>query len=238
MSSVFFRRPVRLSNSVPLISFTFDDFPKSALAIGGAILKRYGARGTYYVSLGLMNQNYATGPAFSSNDLKLLMDEGHELGCHTYGHCDAWQTKPSVFEDSILQNKTALAALLPGTLLKTMSYPIDYPRPGSKRRTAKHFACCRGGGQRINAERTDLNFLNAHIIEQSRGDFASIQRVIDQNREARGWLIFATHDIADSHTAYGCSPDLFEKTVKSAVNSGARIMTVANACEAITRKTV
>lgn len=38
----------------PTVSFTFDDFPKSALSAGGAILKQHGPRGTYYAVMGLM----------------------------------------------------------------------------------------------------------------------------------------------------------------------------------------
>ena len=37
-----FKGPVTLRNRVPLISFSFDDFPRSAYEAGGAILKTYG----------------------------------------------------------------------------------------------------------------------------------------------------------------------------------------------------
>src|SRR5687768_3502481 len=107
------RRPITLGNRVPLISFTFDDFPKSALRTGGAILKRHGLRGTYYASLGLMGTQGPTGEIFSREDLAILSEEGHELGCHTFGHCNAWTTKPGHFEASIFQNKSAFDKLLP-----------------------------------------------------------------------------------------------------------------------------
>ncbi|MBZ5623491.1 MAG: polysaccharide deacetylase family protein [Acidobacteriia bacterium] len=74
----------------PLISFTFDDFPRSALHTGGAILNRSGLAGTYYACLGLMGGETATGKLFNADDLKILIDRGHELGCHTYSHCHSW----------------------------------------------------------------------------------------------------------------------------------------------------
>src|ERR1700747_1049840 len=66
----FFRRPVAIRTNRPLISFTFDDFPQSALFVGGAILKRFGLRGTYYVSLGLAGQDSPSGRIVSSDQLK------------------------------------------------------------------------------------------------------------------------------------------------------------------------
>ena len=47
-----FTRPVAIPSQKPFISFTFDDFPRSAWLTGGAILERFGVRGTYYASLG------------------------------------------------------------------------------------------------------------------------------------------------------------------------------------------
>jgi len=81
-----YRRPFLLRNDVPNISFTFDDFPRSALLTGGAILSRYGVRGSYYASLGLMGKQAPTGTIFVAEDLQRLLAQGHELGCHTFDH--------------------------------------------------------------------------------------------------------------------------------------------------------
>jgi hypothetical protein len=49
------RRHVTMQNDRPLISFTFDDFPRSALFTGGALLERYGvATQAYSYSTTLM----------------------------------------------------------------------------------------------------------------------------------------------------------------------------------------
>ena len=47
------RRLVQTHNTEPLISFTFDDFPRSALSTGGRILEEFGAVGTYLQLIGL-----------------------------------------------------------------------------------------------------------------------------------------------------------------------------------------
>lgn len=233
MSHFLFKRSLDMRSTDPFISFTFDDFPRSALLTGGPILKAYGIAGTYYASLGLMRRHTAVGEIFFPEDLKDLLAQGHELGCHTYAHLHPWETKPNIFEESIIQNKRALGELLPGVDFKTFSYPFQYPRPKTKRRVAKHFVCCRRGGQRFNAGIIDLNLLDGYFLERSRETPLSVKSLIDQNRRAKGWLIFATHDICDSPTRYGCTPFFFEQIVRYSVDSGARILPVFKAWEAI-----
>src|SRR6266705_4833477 len=137
-----FRRPFVLSTQAPIISFTFDDFPRSALLTGGAILKRFGLRGTYYASFGLMGKKAPTGHIFLPEDIGVLLEQEHELGCHTFAHCHAWETKPIVFEQAVVENRLALERLFPGASFKTFAYPISPPRPQSKRTVAHYFACC------------------------------------------------------------------------------------------------
>src|SRR6266566_3501671 len=108
VSSLLFRRPVAIRNTVPLISFTFDDFPSSALLTGGSILERYAVAGTYYASLGLMGKPSPVGTIFSPEQLEQLLARGHELGCHTFAHCHSWETRPSAFEESIIENRRAI----------------------------------------------------------------------------------------------------------------------------------
>lgn len=227
------RRPFVIDSDIPFISFTFDDFPRSALITGGAILKRFGLSGTYYASLGLMGKVAPVGAIFVPEDLNLLLKEGHELGCHTFDHCDAWETEPCSFENSIVENQRALNNLVPGASFQTLSYPITVPRPQTKNRAGKHFVCCRCGGQTFNAGKVDLNYLSAYFLEKTRDDPEKAKELIEQNRRARGWLIFATHDICANPSPFGCSPEFFEDIVKCAVNSGAQILPVIQVWEAL-----
>lgn len=232
-AKLLFTRPLAISSEVPIISFTFDDFPRSAFLTGGAILKRFGLAGTYYASFGLMGSQAPTGSIFVVDDLRALLEQGHELGCHTFGHCHSAETKTEAFENSIFENRLALQKLLPGVLFKTFSYPISPPRPLTKQRVAKHFFCCRGGGQTFNVGTTDLNYLNAYFLEQSKGNVDSVKNLIEQNRRARGWLILATHDVCDAPTPFGCTPGFFGDIVQYAVSSGARVLPVIQAWKAL-----
>jgi len=230
---LLFRRPFTINTSTPVISFTFDDFPRSALWTGGAILQSFGLAGTYFTSFGLMGKQAPTGTMFLDEDVQALLKQGHELGCHTFGHCHSGDTLPQAFEDAVIQNRQALSTLVPGASFHSFSYPISDPRPQNKQRVSKYFACCRCGGQTFNVGQADLNYLSAFFLEQSRENPEAIRNLIDQNQKARGWLIFATHDICETPTPWGCTPELFAGIVRYAVDSGARILPVFQAWEAL-----
>src|SRR5882762_10159051 len=213
----------------PLISFTFDDFPRSAIRTGGTILNRFGLAGTYYAALGLVDKLTPSGQIFSVDDLQVLFEQGHELGCHTFAHCDSWGTPTEVFEQSLVDNREALHRHFPDIDFRTFAYPISLPKPKTKARTSEYFVSCRGGGQRFNVGQIDLNQLSAYFLEKTRDNIQAIKDIIDENRRACGWLIFATHDIAKNHTPFGCTPEFFQSVVQYAVSSGAEIVPVAEA---------
>jgi peptidoglycan/xylan/chitin deacetylase (PgdA/CDA1 family) len=222
-----------MRNNRPLISFTFDDFPRSALFAGGEILNQNGACGTYYASLGLMGQDAPTGPIFQESDLHLLVGQRHELGCHTFSHLHAYKTPPDVFEASILRNVETLAKILPGVTMETLSYPIGNPRVETKRRAAKYYRACRAGGQTLNKSTLDLCFVSAFFLEQSEGDADAIARLIDQTCVANGWLVFATHDVDPAPTRFGCTPSFFKDVVRRASESGAAILPFSTALKEV-----
>ena len=244
---VLFRRQLSVRTPVPLISFTFDDFPRSAFLNASAILGRYGILGTYYVSLSLAGKESQMGPMYQTEDLKELARLGHELGCHTFGHCHSWNTHPDIYEKAILDNQQALNEVIPGTAFQTFSYPFSGPRLPVKQVAGRHFLCCRGGGlragrfflrhhaggQTFNSGTTDLNLLCAFFLEQSRENPEAVKRLIDQNAQARGWLIFATHDVCERPSRFGCTPDFLEQVVQWSLESGARLLPVVEALEVL-----
>lgn len=227
------KRPLSIHLQRPLISFTFDDFPRSALTTGGAILNRYGLAATYYTALSLAGTDGPSGPLYQLCDLKSALENGHELGCHTFAHCHSWDTRSEQFEDSVVQNQAALSRLIPGAKFQSFSYPMAEPRPGTKRRMAKHFLACRGGGQTFNAGTADLNQLSAFFLEKSRDSLQHVRDLVERNRERRGWLIFATHDVGPNPSPYGCTAGFFEEVVRTSINSGAEILPVVKALETI-----
>jgi len=244
---VLFRRRLAVRTALSLISFTFDDFPRSAFLEAGSILRRYGILGTYYVSLSLMGKQSHLGPMYEAEDLRELVHLENELGCHTFGHCHSWNTSPDVYERAILENQQALTEVLPGASFETFAYPHSAPRLAVKKVAGRYFRCCRGGGmkagrylhrhaaggQTFNWGVTDLNYLCAFFLEKSRDNPEAVKSLIDQNARARGWLIFATHDICADPSLFGCTPDFFELVVQWSLESGARVLPVVKALEVV-----
>jgi peptidoglycan/xylan/chitin deacetylase (PgdA/CDA1 family) len=231
-----FRKPTTLRLDQPLVSFTFDDFPRSALLTGGRLLEDVQAAGTYFASFGLMGKSAPTGEIFLEHDLPHLFRGGHELACHTFDHFPAWETPTAPYIAAVERNLQALGHLTPQRQFRTHSFPISFPRPLTKRWLNRRFKACRGGGQTINLNVLDLGHLNSFFIEQSRENTNGIQRIIEENAQRVGWLIFSTHDVADHPTPYGCTPALFARILEWTVASGARITTVDGALTRIRSK--
>ena len=55
------RRPLTTAPPRPMLSFTFDDAPLSAVQAGAQVLEARGVRGTYYVAAGLAGQEAPMG---------------------------------------------------------------------------------------------------------------------------------------------------------------------------------
>ncbi|MDP3068887.1 MAG: polysaccharide deacetylase family protein [Opitutaceae bacterium] len=232
MAKWFAKRPWTVPADRPVISFTFDDFPRSALTQGGAMLEQHGLAATYYSSFGLMGRTIETGLIFNQNDIPRLFRGGHELGCHTYDHCPAWETPPADYLASVHRNAAALAALAGERGFETHSYPISYPRPATKRGLGRIFSGCRFGGQVRNTGIVDLNCLASFFLEQCGENIGSVERIIGETVDSGGWLIFSTHDVEQAPTRYGCTPVFFERVVACAVRSGAAILPVSQALTA------
>jgi hypothetical protein len=175
-----------------------------------------------------------SGMIASRLDLLRAVEEGHELGCHTFDHKDPWETAPHLFQMSVHENRQALEDLLPGTAFASFAFPLCEPRQATKQRVGRLFKCCRGGGQAFNCGSADLNLLKAFFIDRRiKASIGPVKRLIDRNTECGGWLIFATHDVDENPSPYGCTKEYFKEVVAYAANSGSLILPVGKACEQI-----
>ena len=229
----FSRRDASLFSEVPLISFTFDDFPRSALTVGGSILRTYEARGTYYVASGLMNIVNVQGVHFSEDDLKLLLVEGHELGTHTYSHVSSCSVTLKKYIGDVIKANSFVEQVVNETCKLNFCYPFGHVTLAAKQKIGELHSSCRSTLCGINQGRIDLNLLRANNLYSSTTDLGTVTELIRMNSEIGGWLIFYTHDVRDKPSPYGCTPHFFAQVVKQAVKSGARILTVAAALKEI-----
>lgn len=207
-------RPARVAWPGGAVSFTFDDFPKSALSAGGAILEKYQLRGTYYAALALAGSDGDMGRLFDADDIREADARGHELGCHTHSHLDCSQAASRAILGDIADNAAAFAALIDGFAPENFAYPFGALSLGAKHALASRFASCRGiHGGGINSGTVDLANLSSARIYHREFDEAALRGLIDRNNAIGGWLIFYTHDVAASPSRYGCTPEQLETIV-------------------------
>jgi len=211
-----------------IVSFTFDDFPKTAFTVGGAILEAQGARGTYYTALGLAETDGALGRMFDRGDVWAARERGHEIGCHTFHHLDCSRIATRKILAEIAENAAAAQGIVPDYALTNFAFPYGGISLSSKRALAHRFSSCRGIGRGVNAGMADFADLRANPVQDLPGESDSFRRLIDEARATDGWLIFYTHDVSLSPSPFGCTPKQLEAVVAHAVTSAA-VLTVRDA---------
>ncbi len=228
LSSAYSRR-IPLKNVGPMVSFSFDDFPRTALTVGGRILAHYGARGTYYAAAGLMNTTNDLGEQFLKEDLRALLDQGHELASHTFSHVSCRSVTSDRFKTEVEKGRAAIEELAGQSDSGNFAFPFGEVTLKAKKVLAGSTASSRGIWPGINGPEADLNLLRANSLYGDDDRSAQVQRLILENEQCGGWLIFYSHDVRESPSRFGCTPKLLESAVSFAAERGARILTVAEA---------
>ena len=227
------RRCVSVTNAAPIVSFSFDDFPKSAATTGATLLEARGWRGTYYASAGFAGGSNHLGRLYDVGDLHRLHRTGHEIGCHTYAHHDAARIGPLALSEEVERNARCLNLAGHHAPLRTFAFPYGEASRETKQALAGRFEALRGVRPGLNRGQADFNLLKAVALD---GGEAGLNRALHYVEEARrrgGWLIFFGHDVRDAPGTWGCTP-LFLKTVIDAVAAvGARVMTIAEAASTL-----
>jgi peptidoglycan/xylan/chitin deacetylase (PgdA/CDA1 family) len=229
LSSVH-RRVATLRNDDPIVSFSFDDFPRSAYITGGHMLEQFGARGTYYAAFGLMNTENGSGEHFRAGDLDLLLENGHELGSHTFGHVSSRTVSCAAFCDDVRKGSQAVAGVT-GVEAANFAYPFGHMTLQTKRSLAASVSSARSNIPGFNGPEVDLNMLRANRLYGNLDQAKMVEELIAENVKRKGWLIFYTHDVQPNPSAFGCTPALLELAVACAARSDCRILTVREALE-------
>jgi len=220
-----YRRPAPLGSAGPVVSFTFDDFPRSALTTGGAILEKHGARGTYYLAAGLMNGSNELGEICGEEEVHLLLKKGHELGTQTYHHNSCRSVSLSVFRRDVQQGMQAVERFA-GHNGSNFAYPYGHFTLRSKKILGPSLTSSRSILPGHNGPEIDLNLLKANRLYGDLEERQRIEEMLLENAKQKTWLIFYTHDVRPHPSPYGCTPELFEFAVSKAVGTGSRIVTV------------
>jgi peptidoglycan/xylan/chitin deacetylase (PgdA/CDA1 family) len=225
------RRPARVVLERPMVSFSFDDVPISAVETAGAMLEAKGARGTYFICAGLAGQDSRMGPYASREALLAAQARGHEIACHTYGHLDCGAASAAAIEADIARNDAALAGWgAPPTT--TFAYPYGDVSHAAKQVAGDRFALARALHHGLIETGADLNQAPAVGVEGPDGE-ATALRWLERAAERKAWLILYTHDVREAPSPVGCTPQVLQRIVDAAVASGFDLVTVAEGARRI-----
>ncbi|MBB3904572.1 polysaccharide deacetylase family protein [Methylobacterium brachythecii] len=221
--------PVELAPATPLVSFTFDDVPVCAATTGAQMLEAHSARGTFYISGGLIGTQARHWRVADADHITALHTAGHEIGSHTYSHIFV----PNLRSESIVaesqRNAECLRAVVPGLTLESFAFPFGFGSLPAKKTLASIYRTSRGIGPGLNVGRADLQLLKANPLMDGRLDAAGITRLMDEALEKKGWLVFYGHDVVENPSPYGCSPGLLETALRAAGDRDIACVPVAEA---------
>ena len=225
------RRPARMLLDRPMVSFSFDDAPSSAVQAGAALLEARGLKGTYFISMGLAGKTGPMGRIAGVKELEHLVPAGHEIGCHTHSHLDCGQATAVEIEADVLRNKAALTGF-GAPAPATFAYPYGDVSPIAKQSLGGRFALLRGLHHGLIRDGVDLNQAPAVGIEGPEGELVA-SRWLRRALNEPAWLILSTHAVADEPSAWGCTPGALSRLIDRALKGGADVVTVEDGCRRI-----
>lgn len=220
-----YQRNVPLGVRGPIVSFSFDDFPRTAYSEGGAILEQFGGRGTYYTAIGLMNTSNELGEHFTADDLDSLVVKGHELASHTFSHVSCRSVSTATFRAELEKGRKAVSKVT-GLYRANFAYPFGHVTLQAKKTLGTVLPSARSVIPGFNGPEIDLNLLRANSLYGDLEGAGRVEKLILENIKRKNWLIFYTHDVRPKPSAYGCTPALLQTAVSCAVLGGCRILTV------------
>lgn len=218
---------VRIAATAPArptsaISLTFDDGYADAFTTVRPLLDANGLKGTFYIQANGIDQ-----PSFmSSEQLRQLATEGHELGNHTVTHARLAGMTAAAVESEFTRANTAIQTAA-GVLPKTCAYPNGDNDATVRAVAAKYFTGCRtttGGSNPItNPVRFQLKVVNVSQTTTA----AQIQSWLTEAKRPGRWVIFVYHRVGTPVEAEDVTAQAFTQQVALFKASGVPVRTTA-----------
>jgi len=220
---------VRSRATRPLVSFTFDDFPSSAVENGARILKESGSAGTFYVAGCFEGKRIDGILYYSSDDLIALSQDQHEIGCHTFSHLRLPLESNDRVREDIARNQDFVRAILGDYHLASFAYPFGYLDVRKKIEIGRHFPIARGIWPGVNRLDVDFQQLLAVPMESRSFSYELAVNALNEAQASNGWLIFFTHDVSDTPSPYGCTPKTLARVLDEVLRRGIEVLPVKSA---------
>jgi peptidoglycan/xylan/chitin deacetylase (PgdA/CDA1 family) len=220
--------PFRVAPDRPLLSLTFDDFPRSAWLESKPLLQEYQARATFYASESFRSQRDGNVAFFTGDDLTEVAEHRHEIGCHTYYHESCIFKDLGRVQESVEKNTTALRKILKHYEPRTFAFPYGHASLSSRRMLMRRYETCRGISHKWGASISDRSLVPALGLERHRRGHYDWSGIIEQVAVRKGWLVVFTHDVSPNPTEFGCTQDELHRLMELAKSYGFLFTTMSD----------
>lgn len=225
--------PLATAPAEAMISFTFDDFPKSAADTGAEILESVGARACFYACSSMAGTQTVCGEMFDERDLASLSRAGHEIGGHTRSHLDCARAGLDEVIADISHGLEDLRAMGHGEPIRSFAYPFGETRLDVKRALAQQFQTARGVLSGLNGRGSDRMQLRAVELDSDTASLPRALSAIEQAVRDSAWLVVFSHDIREQHGPWGVAPAILRRVVRAAHDAGLAFVTPGEAIDRI-----
>ena len=230
------RRMMSFSHDRPIVSFSFDDCPRSVMENALPLLESRSWRGTIYAAMGLCGITNHLGLHMSREEMKAVHQTGHHIDDHTFSHISARSVSIAEFLDDIDKNKAVFEDMgLPPA--QSFAYPYGEVTKETKDALGQKFPLLRGIHSPHGDKNVDLNQAASQRL-YSGSDFEPCLRAIRELKHTPYWLILFTHDVRENPSDFGCTPSDFKTAVKAVESTGAEVLPVADALSRLQGETV
>lgn len=228
MSNYRYRRIITPKLDRPIVSFSFDDCPKSVMKNALPLLEAENWRATFYMACGLCDTVNHLGRHMSLKDIQAVYTSGHEIGDHTYDHLDIGNVSLENYLDNIELNQKTLSDLgIPAS--RTFAYPYGSVSPKLKHALYANFELSRGVVE-SRGQTLDLGLCASTRLYKGTDIETAITRIQALPQTPR-WEILFTHDVREAPSDFGCTPMDMKNIIKAVKDSGAIVLPIAAALD-------
>ncbi|MEN9390397.1 MAG: hypothetical protein RLZZ283_497 [Candidatus Parcubacteria bacterium] len=203
-----------------MITFVFDDAPKSVYENARAILNAANIKATHPA---ITNFVGTTGYMTWTN-LATLKSEGNEIDSHTRTHPDLTTLTPAQLTSEVVGSFTDLVAH--GTTPTTFVYPLGGVSDTVKAAVKNAgYKAARGSYFGLNTPSTDRYALFDQHVE-SDTTIEEVQSWIDQAKRDKRWLILELHEQKENGGQYSNTPAMLQSIVNYVKSTGIKAVTL------------
>jgi len=223
------RKSLTLHAPAGVVSFSFDDAPKTACVNGRRILERHDCLGTWYIAGGLTDQLEQGRRCHSVADVQSLSRAGHHIACHTFTHQPCDQLSRAQMQYVLASNARYFSDIGIPQAADHFSFPLGAYNIRAKQLASQTFQSSRIARGGIQVGQVDLNGLRAEKLYAHSMTDARLHALVQATAQQCGWLIFYTHEVESRAGTWGCTPELLDSAVRAALNAGCQVLSVDQA---------